>query len=90
MVDDGIATGGMAVRRWRWPGPTACPASCSVLVPVAPPDAVASMRTVADAVVCLVSPEPFSAVGHWYEDFTQTSDAEVVRLLEAHRHRGDP
>ena len=83
VVDDGIATGGTA--RAAVEVARALGASRVVLaVPVAPPEAVASMRAVADDVVCLETPVPFSAVGQWYEDFTQTSDAEVVRLLEAY------
>ena len=47
-------------------------------------DAVAALlerRTATDAIVCLTTPEPFVAVGIWYEDFTQTTDEEVVALL---------
>lgn len=51
-------------------------------VPVAPPSAVRELRTVADEVVCLVAPRRFMAVGEWYAHFGQTSDAEVVALLE--------
>ncbi|MFD9423674.1 MULTISPECIES: phosphoribosyltransferase family protein [unclassified Streptomyces] len=80
VVDDGIATGATAE------------AACAVVraqgaarvvlaVPVAPPDAVARLRTGADEVVCLATPHPFSSVGEWYRDFSQTSDEEVVALL---------
>ncbi|WP_455358524.1 alpha/beta family hydrolase [Streptomyces sp. SYSU K21746] len=80
VVDDGIATGATAA------------AACEVVraqgaarvvlaVPVAPPDAVARLRTEADEVVCLSTPVAFSAVGEWYQDFTQTSDEEVMFLL---------
>ncbi len=89
VVDDGIATGGTAraaVEVARAHG-----ASRVVLaVPVAPPDVVTSMREVADDVVCLATPVAFSAVGQWYEDFTQTSDAEVERLLDANAAASDP
>jgi putative phosphoribosyl transferase len=50
---------------------------------VAPADTLAALGAVADEVVCLEVPEGFSAVGQWYEDFTQTSDAEVERILDA-------
>ncbi|MDB4911450.1 MAG: phosphoribosyltransferase, partial [Gemmatimonadetes bacterium] len=40
-----------------------------------------AMREVADEVVCAITPEPFYAVGLWYQDFTQTTDAEVHDLL---------
>lgn len=80
VVDDGIATGATAA------------AACEVVraqgaarvilaVPVAPPDAVAWLRTEADEVVCLSTPHGFTAVGEWYQDFSQTSDDEVVDLL---------
>ena len=50
-------------------------------VPVAPPATVARLGDVADQVICVESPEPFFAIGQWYHDFSQTSDAEVVSLL---------
>ena len=46
-----------------------------------------TLRSFADAVLCVRSPEPFRAVGLWYADFPQTSDEEVRELLaQAHRH----
>ncbi|KIZ17098.1 phosphoribosyltransferase [Streptomyces natalensis] len=80
LVDDGIATGSTAA------------AACEVVraqgaarvvlaVPVAPPDAAAWLRTQADEVVCLSTPASFSAVGEWYQDFSQTPDEEVIALL---------
>ncbi|GMU77593.1 MAG: hypothetical protein AMXMBFR46_03920 [Acidimicrobiia bacterium] len=90
VVDDGIATGGTA--RAALEVARAHGASRVVLaVPVAPPAAVAALRDVADDVVCLESPPAFSAVGQWYDDFTQTTDDEVLRLLGAGATRGpDP
>jgi len=52
-------------------------------IPVAPPDTVEELAALADDVVCLQAPPGFSAVGQWYEDFSQTSDDEVERLLRA-------
>lgn len=52
-----------------------------VATPIASRDAVAGLRRIADEIVVVATPEPFSAVGIWYEDFAQTSDAEVRRLL---------
>jgi putative phosphoribosyl transferase len=40
------------------------------------------MKRIADDVVCLEAPEPFYAVGLWYEDFEQTTDEEVHDILE--------
>ena len=81
VVDDGIATGGTA--RAALAVVRAHGARAVVLaVPVAPTDTLAALAGLADEVVCLESPVGFSAVGQWYEDFTQTSDGEVVRLLD--------
>jgi len=80
VVDDGIATGGTArvacqVARARG-------ASRVVLaVPVGTPDTTASLRGVADEVVCLETPVNLYAVGAWYVDFAQTTDEEVTGLL---------
>ena len=80
LVDDGLATGTTmraAVRAVRELGP----ARIVVAVPVASIEACAALRSVADEVLCLRTPEPFSAVGLWYDVFDQTSDEEVARLL---------
>ncbi|MDM0017918.1 phosphoribosyltransferase [Variovorax saccharolyticus] len=80
LVDDGLATGAtmraavMAVRAGR-------PQRIVVAVPVASREALQSVGLVADEVVCVFTPEHFRAVGQWYEDFGQTSDEEVCRLL---------
>jgi predicted phosphoribosyltransferase len=52
-----------------------------VAVPTASPETCEEMRTEADDVVCAITPEPFYAVGLWYEDFSQTTDEEVRELL---------
>jgi putative phosphoribosyl transferase len=91
VVDDGIATGAtarVACEVARTQG-----ADRVVLaVPVAPPSAVAAMSDVADEVVCVQQPDRFQAVGEWYEDFSETSDAAVVTLLDraATAHDRDP
>ena len=51
-----------------------------------PQTAAKQLQGVADAVVCAAMPEPFRAVGRWYQDFGQTSDEEVQALLEDARH----
>jgi putative phosphoribosyl transferase len=81
VVDDGVATGSTiiaALRALRQLGP----ARAIVAVPVAPPDTVAALSEIADEVVALETPTPFLAVGHWYQDFPQVPDNEVIRLLK--------
>src|SRR3981189_3378946 len=84
LVDDGLATGAsmhaaiMALRRLQ-------PARIVVAVPTAAPETCEQMRALADEVVCAVTPQPFRAVGLWYEDFSETSDEEVRDLLASAR-----
>jgi putative phosphoribosyl transferase len=81
LVDDGLATGSTmraAARAIRAQEPE----RLIVAVPVAPAESCAELRHEADEVICLVAPEPFFAVGNWYEDFSPTSDEEVYQLLE--------
>ena len=80
LVDDGLATGSSmeaALRALR----ALAPASVVVAVPVAPPSARAQFASLADDFVCAAAPEPFRAVGEWYEDFAQVGDDEVQDLL---------
>jgi predicted phosphoribosyltransferase len=88
VVDDGLATGATmlaALRALR----TRATARLIAAAPVGPPASCAAMAREADEVVCLQQPEPFFAVGLWYRDFADTSDREVVRILEeAHRRQG--
>ena len=81
LVDDGLATGATmraAVAALRRLGP----ARVVVAVPVASAQAADSLRPEVDDLVCALTPEPFRAVGLWYEDFAQTSDAEIAQLLD--------
>ena len=80
LVDDGLATGATmraAVQALRQQQP----ARIVVAVPTASPDTCEALKAAADDVVCAMTPEPFFAVGHWYDDFTQTTDDEVARSL---------
>lgn len=82
VVDDGIATGFTmfaSVRALRMRGP----AAIVVAVPVAPPSTAEALATEVERLICLFRPEPFFAVGSWYEDFEQVSDDTVQRLLAA-------
>ena len=80
LVDDGIATGS-SMRAAIDTVTMRSPSSITVAVPVAPPESLARFRGVADHVEALEVPRHFLAVGAWYEDFTQTGDAEVRELL---------
>jgi putative phosphoribosyl transferase len=83
VVDDGVATGGTAAAAVRWA--RARGASRVILaVPVAPAEAIGRLGREADEVRVLDTPEPFYAVGQWYEDFPQVADERVVELLRAH------
>ena len=81
VVDDGIATGG-TVRAALKGLSRARPSRLILAVPVAPADTIERLRAEADEVVCLMTPEPFYAVGEHYDDFRQTSDREVTTLLD--------
>jgi putative phosphoribosyl transferase len=80
LVDDGLATGA-TMRAAAAALRTQHPEWLVVAVPVAPPETCEALRAEADDVVCALSPEPFVAVGAWYDDFAQISDDEVRALL---------
>jgi predicted phosphoribosyltransferase len=87
LVDDGLATGASmhaAVAALR----TQEPARIVVAVPVGAPSTCEDLRQIADEIVCAETPEPFAAVGQWYDDFSQTTDEEVRQLLAASRTPG--
>jgi predicted phosphoribosyltransferase len=80
LVDDGLATGATmraAVEALRRQGPRQIIAA----VPVAAPETCEELAREVDRVVCAATPEPFRAVGVWYEDFSPTTDDEVQRIL---------
>ncbi|MBV8666294.1 MAG: phosphoribosyltransferase [Burkholderiaceae bacterium] len=84
LVDDGVATGAsmeVAAQVVRAAGAR----RIVIAVPVAPVEAGGLLGSQADEVVCLNMPEAFYSVGQWYEDFEQTSDHEVIALLEHFR-----
>jgi predicted phosphoribosyltransferase len=58
------------------------PARIVVAVPVGAPETCAEFQQEADEAICAVAPEPFYAVGAWYQDFSQTTDEEVQILLD--------
>jgi predicted phosphoribosyltransferase len=83
LVDDGLATGATmeaavaAARQLH-------PREVVVAVPVGARETVERIGRVADRTVVLEAPAEFRAVGHWYDDFTQTTDDEVRRLVGGH------
>jgi putative phosphoribosyl transferase len=80
LVDDGLATGStmraaaLAVRAQK-------PQWLVVAAPVAAERTCEELRAEVDEVVCVLTPDPFAAIGLWYEDFTPTADEEVRELL---------
>ncbi len=86
LVDDGLATGSsmraaaLALHQHK-------PSAIVVAVPVAAQQTCDEFRAEVDEVICAVTPEPFYAVGLWYEDFSQTTDEEVRDLLGRAEHR---
>lgn len=80
LIDDGLATGSTmkaAVQAVRARGPS----RVIVAVPVGSPDTCSALADIADEIVCARSPARFAAVGQWYREFSQTTDAEVRELL---------
>ncbi|MFL5403129.1 MAG: phosphoribosyltransferase [Gemmatimonadales bacterium] len=81
LVDDGLATGS-TMRAAAAALQAQHPERLVIAVPVAPYETCQSLLHYADDVVCATVPEPFFAVGNWYEDFAQTTDTEVRELLK--------
>ena len=85
LVDDGLATGAtmkVAVKALR----LLHPLEIIVAVPVAPDEICKSLEEMADQIICGVFPSPFGGVGKWYEDFSETTDKEVLTLLRLALH----
>lgn len=81
LIDDGLATGStmraaiIALKQHH-------PARLVVAVPIGSPEACSEIADEVDEIICARTPDPFMAVGFWYNNFTQTSDAEVRDLLD--------
>jgi putative phosphoribosyl transferase len=89
LVDDGLATGSTmraAIRALRQEGPE----KIVVAVPVSAVEACDEMALGADEIICGPTPTPFYGVGHWYDEFPQTTDDEVTALLHAAREIRKP
>jgi putative phosphoribosyl transferase len=86
LIDDGLATG--ASMRAALVGVRAQhPARIVVAVPAAAPELCNSFQFEVDEMICAMTPEPFYGLGRWYEDFSQTTDAEVRMFLEEANHQ---
>ncbi|MFQ4135514.1 phosphoribosyltransferase [Nodosilinea sp. PGN35] len=80
LVDDGMATGATMRAAISVIGPQA-PARLIVATPVAPPSTCRDLSLAVDEVVCVTMPASLHAIGSWYADFSQTTDADVRHLL---------
>jgi putative phosphoribosyl transferase len=86
VVDDGIATGSTmkaALLSVKNKGAK----SITVAIPVGPPSTIKELEKRADHVVCLYMPKYFQAIGQFYDDFSQTTDEEVIELLRENRQK---
>jgi predicted phosphoribosyltransferase len=88
LVDDGLATGVTARAAVQALG-LRKPRRLVLAAPVCAAQTAAHFRTTVDELVCLESPSDLGAIGFWYRNFEQTSDEEVVELLERARSEGD-
>ena len=82
VVDDGIATGSTARAACRVARDRGA-ARVVLAVPVAPADWTSRLHDAADELVAVATPEPFHAVGAWYDDFSPTTDDQVMAYLDA-------
>jgi putative phosphoribosyl transferase len=89
LVDDGLATGASMLAAAR-AVKAKQPKRVVVAVPIASREACDDFHKLVDNVICVETPEPFHSVGVWYQDFSQTSDAEVCELLERASHQHVP
>jgi len=89
LVDDGLATGSSMLATIRYVD-NARPARVVVAVPVGSAQACRHLKGMVNDCVCLATPEPFYAVGAWYDDFAQVSDSDVQQLLEENRRHEYP
>jgi putative phosphoribosyl transferase len=81
LIDDGLATGASmmaAIHAVR----VQTPSRIVVAVPVAPIETAKALRSEVDELICPLIPDWLMSIGHWYMDFTQTSDTEVIKLLQ--------
>ena len=80
IVDDGIATGS-TMKAALASVKNSDAKTVTIVVPVGPPQTIQELTLLADRVVCLYMPDNFQAIGQFFDDFSQTEDQEVIRLL---------
>ena len=86
LVDDGIATGATMLASARWIKEKHNCKKLVIAVPVAPREILEDLNNIADKVIVLYTPEPFGAVGRFYQDFNQVSDEEVKEITKKYLH----
>jgi putative phosphoribosyl transferase len=82
LVDDGIATGATILASAKWIKDKHNCKQLIIAVPVAPREILEDLNRIADKVIILYTPEPFGAVGCFYQDFNQVSDYEVKEIMK--------
>lgn len=87
LVDDGLATGVTAVAAAKYIR-SQNPKKIILAAPICSKSAAQNTAGYVDEVVCLSTPERFQAVGEWYADFSQTTDDEVIDLLDQAKRNG--
>ena len=87
LVDDGIATGATMTASAKWIKNKQQCKRLVIAVPVAPAEVLDDLNQVADEVIVLYTPEPFIAIGRFYEDFAQVSDNEVKEIMRKYGYR---
>ena len=87
LVDDGIATGATMTASAKWIKNKQQCKRLVIAVPVAPAEVLDDLNQVADEVIVLYTPEPFIAIGRFYEDFAQVSDNEVKEIMRKYGYK---
>ncbi len=87
LVDDGVATGATILSAAQWLKTKQNCQDITIAVPVGPEDTTSKLRQIVghiDKAIVLYSPEPFIAIGRFYQNFDQVSDDEVKRIMRKH------
>jgi putative phosphoribosyl transferase len=87
LVDDGIATGATMTASAKWIKNKQQCKRIVIAVPVAPAEILDDLNQVADEVIVLYTPEPFIAIGRFYQDFAQVSDNEVKEIMRKYGYK---